>query len=302
MYTLHFYACDHTEALRAKAVAALTNGLPLFVTEWGATPADGGTEVPLVCEPEAMAWHEWMDREKISWAAWKLDGCSDSSCLFVDRNVPVGGGWTADMLNGHASFVISRLQAATEPVPPDVPPTNGCEATGSCVTGDRMYCDPDGALLEADCSGCALILGCTSCCEDIGYFGARNTQTEFTIDQSLVTEFEVSSASVSIGASFTSSAQTAAIAIKLASAIAIDPYSVALSLEAIGGEAYVTLENDSAGCLYPLIAIVDVIGLDPDYATCWGSALPGDPVSQINVRVDSVAAGEAALAFYGIQW
>ena len=42
LYTLHFYACTHKQSLRDKANKAISMGLPLFVTEFGATPADGG--------------------------------------------------------------------------------------------------------------------------------------------------------------------------------------------------------------------------------------------------------------------
>jgi hypothetical protein len=306
MYTLHFYACDHTGLVRNKGISALANNLPIFVTEWGATPADGGTETPLVCEAEANDWHDWMDQEGISWAAWKLDGCSDSSCFFTSRSAPVDGGWTADMLNGHAPYVISKMQAVseappqTDPVPPD-PPVNGCTATGSCAAGDRMDCDAEGNLIAGDCSGCGLLL-CTNCCASVGYFAATDTQGDFTLDQSLITNFEQSATAASISASFTQANQMGAIAFALDGTYAIDPYSVVLSLDATGGEAYVSLENGSAGCLYPLYASGDVIALDPDYANCWGSALPGDPVGQINVRVDSLSSGTATLSFFGMDW
>ena len=47
----------------------------MFVTEWGATHADGGVD-GIVCEYEAGLWHDWMDERNISSAAWKLDACS----------------------------------------------------------------------------------------------------------------------------------------------------------------------------------------------------------------------------------
>jgi endoglucanase len=109
MYTVHFYACDHREAQRNEAQAAYDAGLALFVTEWGATPADGGAKTPTVCLDEATLWHDWMDERKIGWAAWKLDGCADSSCLFNSKDAPVAGGWTDQWLNGHAQFVVQRL-------------------------------------------------------------------------------------------------------------------------------------------------------------------------------------------------
>jgi endoglucanase len=109
MYTVHFYACDHREPQRNEAQAAYDAGLALFVTEWGATPADGGAKSPTVCEDEATLWHDWMDERNIGWAAWKLDACADSSCLFNSKDAPVAGGWTDQWLNGHARFVVKKL-------------------------------------------------------------------------------------------------------------------------------------------------------------------------------------------------
>ena len=34
-YTLHFYTVYHQEWLRERATAAINNGIPIFVTEWG---------------------------------------------------------------------------------------------------------------------------------------------------------------------------------------------------------------------------------------------------------------------------
>jgi endoglucanase len=109
MYTLHFYACDHGANIRANAQAALDLGAPVFVTEWGATNADGGV-LPggRVCEDEASLWHDWMDLNQISWAAWKLQGCTDLSCIFTGA-APFAGGWTAADLQGHGPFVVEKL-------------------------------------------------------------------------------------------------------------------------------------------------------------------------------------------------
>jgi endoglucanase len=109
MYTVHFYACDHQDTQRGEAQTAYDAGLAIFVTEWGATPADGGAMNPTVCADAAQAWHDWMNERSISWAAWKLDGCDDSSCLFNSDSAPTDGGWTSQWLNGHAQFVVDRL-------------------------------------------------------------------------------------------------------------------------------------------------------------------------------------------------
>lgn len=109
MYAVHFYACDHREFQRNQAEVAYEAGLPLFVTEWGATAADGGARSPTVCTAEAQAWLDWLGERSISWAAWKLDGCRDAICFFTSRQAPANGGWTDEWLNGHARFVVDRL-------------------------------------------------------------------------------------------------------------------------------------------------------------------------------------------------
>ena len=108
MYTLHFYSCTHGAAFRTRGDYAMSVGLPIFVTEWGATNANGGTTGTL-CLDEAQLWHDWMNQNKISWTAWKFDDCTDLSCYFK-VGAPVDGGWTDDQLNGHGPFVRDRMK------------------------------------------------------------------------------------------------------------------------------------------------------------------------------------------------
>jgi aryl-phospho-beta-D-glucosidase BglC (GH1 family) len=116
MYTAHFYACSHGSEYLAKARAALDDGLPIFVTEWGATDAMGGAYPDdQVCTADADLWHDWMDANGIGWAAWKLDDCDgqdhpDATCL-LKLDAPASGGWTSEYLNleGHVSYVLGKL-------------------------------------------------------------------------------------------------------------------------------------------------------------------------------------------------
>jgi endoglucanase len=107
MYTLHFYACEHN--FRSEADQALLKNLPIFVTEWGATAADGGRD-GLVCAPQAQFWIDWMRTRGISWAAWKLDNCVPDSTCFLTPDAPLEGGWTDQYLRGHGPFLRGRLQ------------------------------------------------------------------------------------------------------------------------------------------------------------------------------------------------
>jgi len=103
LYALHFYACTHGQGYRDKGNTAMANGLALFVTEFGATPANGGTPPDnRVCRDEANAWFDWMGTNNISGAAWKLDQCSDSSCILA-ADAPAKGPWTDDFLTTDAN-------------------------------------------------------------------------------------------------------------------------------------------------------------------------------------------------------
>ncbi len=108
MYTLHFYSCSHQQWLRDRGSAALAKGLPLFVTEWGATNSDGGIDGQL-CLTDAQLWHDWMKSKGISWTAWKLDGCTDSSCI-LKQGAPADGPFADNWLNGHGPFVRDRMK------------------------------------------------------------------------------------------------------------------------------------------------------------------------------------------------
>ncbi|MEZ4314889.1 MAG: glycoside hydrolase family 5 protein [Polyangiaceae bacterium] len=114
MYTLHFYSCTHTGWLRQKGDAAVAAGAALFVTEWGATGADGALDGK-VCLEDAAVWHDWMNLRGVGWAAWKLDDCGQDSTCLLAPGAPLDGGWTAKYLSGHGPFVRARMQETVEP-------------------------------------------------------------------------------------------------------------------------------------------------------------------------------------------
>jgi endoglucanase len=127
LYTLHFYACTHKQALRDKATLALSRGIALFITEFGATPADGGLVSrgdPFVCEAEANSWFNWMSQNNISGVSWKLDKGTDTSNILT-ADAPVDGPWTDNYLTsdangtpidgglqvqGHGQFVVNWIR------------------------------------------------------------------------------------------------------------------------------------------------------------------------------------------------
>ncbi len=100
LYTLHWYSCTHGQTYRDYGTFAIANGIALFVTEFGATFSDGGlaSSHNYICEDEANRWFAWMAQNDVSGVAWKLDTCTDSSCI-LGEGAGVNGPWTDDKLS-----------------------------------------------------------------------------------------------------------------------------------------------------------------------------------------------------------
>nr|USZ80409.1 glycoside hydrolase family 5 subfamily 2 [Tetropium fuscum] len=82
MYTLHFYAGTHKETLRNTAQAAIDDGLPIFVTEYGTVNADGDGDVDV---DSTDAWWTWLDTNKMSYLNWAIsDKDEGSNALLVN--------------------------------------------------------------------------------------------------------------------------------------------------------------------------------------------------------------------------
>lgn len=105
MYTLHFYAGTHGKDLRDRAEAALNKGLPLFVSEWGTSRADGSGGVFL---KEAQEWLDFLDRKGISWANWSLCDKGETSAA-LKPGASANGGWAQSDLSESGRFVFSRF-------------------------------------------------------------------------------------------------------------------------------------------------------------------------------------------------
>jgi endoglucanase len=110
MYTLHFYACTHGTTIRNRADKAIAAGLPIFITEFGATPADGGLVSKgdnYICKNDTSYWFDWIAKNNLSAVAWKLEQCTDTSCILAS-SAPVDGPWPDNQLSTDANSVEIR--------------------------------------------------------------------------------------------------------------------------------------------------------------------------------------------------
>jgi len=111
MYTCHFYAGTHGQWLRDRIDAALAAGLPIFVSEWGTSAADGSGGVFL---NEAAQWLDFLDQRGISWCNWSLCDKGETSAALRPGTSPTGP-WTEEDLSESGKFVFSRFRGAPEP-------------------------------------------------------------------------------------------------------------------------------------------------------------------------------------------
>lgn len=102
MYTCHFYAGTHTDWLRQRISDC---GLPVFVTEWGTSAADGNGGVFL---DEAQRWIDFMNERGISWANWSLCDKSETSAA-LRGGANVSDGISADELTESGAFVFGNF-------------------------------------------------------------------------------------------------------------------------------------------------------------------------------------------------
>jgi len=94
MYTVHFYAATHGQYLRDRTVDAIKKGIPVFLSECGASEADGNGKL------DEEQWNEWIkmaEDNKISWVNWSLSD-KDETCSMLLPRAAATGKWKDDVL------------------------------------------------------------------------------------------------------------------------------------------------------------------------------------------------------------
>jgi hypothetical protein len=180
MYTLHFYACTHTAALRAKAQAAVANGLPLFTTEWGATSVNVGEET-YVCEVETDLWHDFLDANAISSTAWSLCNLQTEAHCIVTTAASITGGWDTE-LRAQGPYVRDRIQGHRNDCNnPRIIDTLEDGNSGICPTlnrGGDWFVVNDGSGVQTPTNG--VIATLLSPARGVSRYAARSSGTGFT--------------------------------------------------------------------------------------------------------------------------
>ena len=111
-YTLHFYAATHKGDIQAKAIYAISKGIPLFVTEWGTSEASGAGSIDL---DSTNTWMKLLYDNNISHANWALNdkdvtamGEPESSSA-LKAGASANGNWTDADLTESGKYVKGNM-------------------------------------------------------------------------------------------------------------------------------------------------------------------------------------------------
>ncbi len=113
MYTLHFYAATHTDALRNTMTAAIDAGLPVFVSEYGICDASGNGTID---EEQANIWVQVMDQYKVSYVAWNISNKNETSAI-IKNTVDKTSGLLWEDLSDSGQWLYQILTNGKEKLP-----------------------------------------------------------------------------------------------------------------------------------------------------------------------------------------
>lgn len=143
MYTLHFYAATHTQALRERLRAALDAGLPVFVSEYGICDASGSGAIDT---EQAEAWMSLLDAYGVSCAAWNLSNKQETSALlnaacgktsgFAPEDLSASGRWVYEMLTGSSAAPAESAPAADSQTASDAASSTGTSPSETVILTD----------------------------------------------------------------------------------------------------------------------------------------------------------------------
>ncbi|MBI3712688.1 MAG: carbohydrate-binding protein, partial [Burkholderiales bacterium] len=130
-YTLHFYAGSHGQYLRDWASTAMSNGIALFVTEWGSVDAsgDGGVNAG-----ETTLWVNFMKANGISNANWALNDKAEGASALTP-GASGNGGWNSGQLTPSGTLaknIISNWSGTPPPTCTTVTTPDTIQAEAWC--------------------------------------------------------------------------------------------------------------------------------------------------------------------------
>lgn len=107
MYSLHFYATSHRQALRDKAKKAMDEGVPVFISECSICDASGNGEIDY---DEAKLWMDFAAENDMSYIVWNLSN-KDESSAFIKPEVKTLSHWSDEELSDTGRWFKKEMSA-----------------------------------------------------------------------------------------------------------------------------------------------------------------------------------------------
>jgi endoglucanase len=105
-YALHFYAGTHGQALRRNVVDVVSRDLPLLVTEWGTSEADGNGKLAAL---ETRRWWRFLEANQIGYVNWSVGDKRETSAA-LQAGAAAQGGWRSGSLTHSGRLVRNQLR------------------------------------------------------------------------------------------------------------------------------------------------------------------------------------------------
>ena len=106
MYTLHFYSGTHKEDLRKELTSSIENGLPIFISEFGISEANGDGNINI---EEADKWIELLNNKNISYVYWNLSN-KDEKAAFLKSTTTKLKEWKGEEISEAGNWFVNIIK------------------------------------------------------------------------------------------------------------------------------------------------------------------------------------------------
>ena len=103
LYSCHFYAGTHGKELMEEIDEAISNNIPIIISEWGTSTLTGGGGFYL---ENSKKWVEFLKERNISWINWSFSNAPESSAILegndlnnINENLTESGKYIKSIIN-----------------------------------------------------------------------------------------------------------------------------------------------------------------------------------------------------------
>lgn len=104
-YSLHFYTGTHRQWLRDKSDLAISAGVPVYVSEWGLSEANGSGNIDIT---ETNRWTNYLEDNNLSWCNWSVTNKDETSAILLPSTTKLSN-WNESELSEAGKIIRNYL-------------------------------------------------------------------------------------------------------------------------------------------------------------------------------------------------